>query len=47
MPRGVCSGILNKVRYSVRVELGRWDIRLEVSVGGGHILTGLHAMLRS
>lgn len=40
MPRGMCSRVLTKVRYSVGVELGRWDIRLEVSVGRVHFLTG-------
>lgn len=36
-PRGVCPGMLNKARHSVAVELGRWDMRLEVRVGRGHI----------
>lgn len=40
MSRGMCSRVLNKVRYSVGIELGRWDKRLEVNVGRGHILTG-------
>lgn len=34
---GVCSGT---VRYPEGVEPGTWDVRLEVSVGRGHIPTG-------